>query len=240
VNVPVEQPAPAASTAPPPGPAADPAGPEEPDTQPVSLGSLLQDANGSWPLAAWTGLFARWSVKLPAAVEPEYCVFAQDMGLSCLAEKGSWGLLRQYDRPVIMDLNANGQTVPVILQRLDDNVAELTIGNDTYRVPVSEVDRYWLGDFALLLKMPPNGNLLLKAGDRGPDVTWLRQSLEAALKVKLPTADPAYFDIPLHNQIIAFQRSHGLKPDGVVGKQTLIQLNTWSGGKVPLLSDEPS
>jgi len=240
VSTPVEQPPPEASTAPPSGPAPGSSEPEEPDAQAVSLGSLLQGANESWPLAAWTGLFARWSVKLPAAVEPEYCVFAQDMGLSCLVEKGSWGLLRQYDRPVIMELSANGLTVPVILQHLDDNVAVLTLGNGTYRVPVSEVDRYWLGDFALLLKTPPDGNLLLRAGDRGPDVTWLRQSLETALKMKLPSADPAYFDVPLHNQIIAFQRSHGLKPDGVVGKQTLIQLNTWSGGNVPLLSAEPS
>jgi len=241
VSPPVEQPTPELSTTPPADSAPESADPEEPDTRPVSLGSLLRGANDSWSLAAWTGLFARWAVNLPAAVEPEYCVFAQDMGLSCLAEKGSWGLLRQYDRPVIMELNADdGQTVPVILQHLNDNVAELTIGKDTYRVPVSEVDRYWLGDFTLLLKMPPNGNLLLKAGDRGPDVAWLRQSLESSLKVELPAADPAYFDIPLHNQIIAFQRSHGLKPDGVVGKQTLIQLNTWSGGNVPLLSAQSS
>jgi general secretion pathway protein A len=180
-------------------------------------------------------------VKLPAAVAPEYCVFAQDMGLSCLLERGSWGLLRQYDRPVIMELNTDdGQAVPVILQHVDDNIAELKIGNESHRLPVSEVDRYWLGDFALLLKAPPNGNLLLRAGDRGPDVAWLRQSLETAQQVKLPAADPAYFDIPLHNEVIAFQRSHGLKPDGVVGKQTLIQLNTHSGGNVPLLLTESS
>jgi len=241
VSAPVEQPAPEVSTTPPADPAPVSNDPEEPDTGPVSLGSLLRGANDSWSLAAWTGLFARWAVDLPAAVEPEYCVFARDMGLACLAEKGSWGLLRQYDRPVIMELNADdGQTVPVILQHLNDAVAELTIGNDTYRVPVSEVDRYWLGDFALLLKSPPNGNLLLKAGDRGLDVAWLRRSLEAALKTELPAADPAYFDIPLHNQIIAFQRSHGLKPDGVVGQQTLIQLNTWSGANVPLLTARAS
>jgi len=238
---PVEQTPPGISTSAAAGPGPASTDTAEPAMQPVVLDSLLRGANESWSLAAWTGLFARWSVKLPAAVAPEYCVFAQDMGLSCLLERGSWGLLRQYDRPVIMELNADdGQAVPVILQHLDDSVAELKIGDDTYRLPVSEVDRYWLGDFALLLKSPPNGNLLLRAGDRGPDVAWLRQSLEAAQQVKLPAADPAYFDIPLHNEVIAFQRSHGLKPDGVVGKQTLIQLNTWSGGDVPLLSAGPA
>jgi general secretion pathway protein A len=102
------------------------------------------------------------------------------------------------------------------------------------------VDHHWLGNFSLLLKSPPNGHLLLKEGDRNPDVAWLRQSLDTALQVKLPAADPQYFDIPLHNRVMDFQRSRGLNPDGVVGKQTLIQLNSYSDRNVPLLSVEPS
>jgi general secretion pathway protein A len=211
------------------------------DTQPGSLAAALLMANESWSLAAWTELFARWSVKLPAAVEPEYCVFAIDMGLSCLVEQGSWGLLRQYNRPVIMELYASdGQSVPVILQHLDDSVAELMIGAELFRLAIGEVDRYWLGDFTLLLKSPPNGHLLLKAGDRNPDVAWLRQLLERAQQVKLPATDPQYFDSPLLKQVIDFQRSRGLTPDGVVGKQTLIQLNTYTDNNVPLLSFESS
>jgi general secretion pathway protein A len=211
------------------------------DTQPGSLAAALLMANESWSLAAWTELFARWSVKLPAAVEPDYCVFANDLGLSCLVEQGSWGRLRQYNRPVIMELFANdGQSVPVILQHLDDSVAELMVGSELFRLAIGEVDRYWLGDFTLLLKSPPNGNLLLKAGDRNPDVAWLRQLLEVAQQVKLPATDPQYFDIPLLKHVTDFQRSRGLTPDGVVGKQTLIQLNTYTGGNVPLLSFESS
>ena len=211
------------------------------DAQSGSLAAALLMENESWSLAAWTELFARWSVKLPAAVEPEYCVFANDMRLSCLVEQGSWGLLRQYNRPVIMGLFAiDGQSVPVVLQHLDDSVAELIIGNELFRVAIGEVDRYWLGDFTLLLQSPPNGHLLLKAGDRNPDVVWLRQLLEVAQQVKLPANDPQYFDIPLQNQIMDFQRSRGLTPDGVVGKHTLIQLNTYTDRNVPLLSVESS
>ena len=211
------------------------------ETQSGSLAEALLTANTSWSLAAWTELFARWSVKLPAAVEPEYCVFANDMGLRCLAERGSWGLLRQYNRPVIMRLWADdGQSVPVVLQHLDDRVAELNIDNESFRLSISEVDRYWFGDFTLLLRSPPNGHLLFKAGDRNPDVAWLRQLLEAAQQVKLPANDPQSFDVPLLNQVMDFQRSHGLTPDGVVGKQTLIQLNTYTDRNVPLLSVESS
>jgi general secretion pathway protein A len=212
-----------------------------PDTQSGSLAAALQTANESWSLAAWTGLFARWSFKLPAAVAPDYCVFANDLGLYCQVEQGSWGLLRQYNRPVIMGLfTDDGQSVPVLLQHLDDRVAELIIGNELFRLAIGEVDRYWVGDFTLLLRSPPNGHLLLQAGDRNPDVVWLRQLLEEAQQVKLAADDPQYFDIPLQKQVMDFQRSHKLTPDGIVGKHTLIQLNTYADRNVPLLSVESS
>jgi general secretion pathway protein A len=211
------------------------------ETQSGSLAAALLMANESWSLAAWTELFAQWSVKLPAAVEPDYCVFANDVGLYCVVENGSWGLLRKYNRPVIMGLFANGgQAVPVVLQHLDDSVAELMIGNELFRLAIGEVDRYWLGDFTLLLQSPPNGHLLLKAGDRNPDVVWLRQLLEVAQQQKLPASDPQYFDFHLQKQVLDFQRSRGLTADGVVGKHTLIQLNAYTDRNVPLLSVESS
>jgi general secretion pathway protein A len=134
----------------------------------------------------------------------------------------------------------DGQSVPVLLQHLDDRVAELIIGNESFRLAIGEVDRYWVGDFTLLLRSPPNGHLLLQAGDRNPDVAWLRQLLEVAQQVKLTADDPQYFDIPLQKQVMDFQRSHNLTPDGIVGKHTLIQLNTYTDRNVPLLSVEPS
>jgi general secretion pathway protein A len=220
-------------------PESDP--PAQPDPPAESLETVLQAADESWSLAAWTQLFARWSVQLPAAVAPDYCVFANDLGLHCLAEKGSWGLLRQYDRPVLMELvTPDGRSVPVVLQHLDDRLAELIIGNELIRLDIGELDRYWFGEFTLLLRLPPDGHLILTAGDRNPDVAWLRQLLEQAQQVQLPAADPQYFDFPLQEQVKEFQRRRGLLPDGVVGKQTLIQLNTYSDGNVPLLSVESS
>ena len=236
----VDEPSPQVSMAPTSDTLPDVAALNSLETQPDLL-SALQQAKSSWSLAAWTKLFARWSFNLPAAVEPDYCIFANDLGLQCLVERGSWGLLRQYNRPVIMRLiSDSGQAVPVVLQHLDDRTAELMIGNELIRLDIGEVDRYWFGDFTLLLQSPPNGHLLLKAGDRNPDVAWLRQLLETAQQVKLPASDPQYFDTLLLNKVMDFQRSQGLTPDGVVGKQTLIQLNTYTDRNVPLLSVGPS
>jgi len=212
-----------------------------PDPQSAALETVLLTGSESWSLAAWTELFARWSIKLPAAVAPEYCVFANDLGLYCLVEKGSWGLLRQYNRPAIMELvTRDGQSVPAVLQHLDDRVAEVMIGDESLRLDIGELDRYWFGKFILLVRLPPSGYLLLAPGDRNPDVIWLRQLLESAQQVKLPSDDPQYFDGALQREVIDFQRRRGLTPDGVVGKQTLIQLNTYADGSVPLLSVESS
>ena len=238
---PADDPPPQLASEPPPDAVPESAAPSAPETPSASLETVLPTANESWSLAAWTQMFALWSVELPAAVAPDYCVFASDLGLSCLVEKGSWGLLRQYNRPAIMELvTRDGQSVPVFLQHLGDSVADLIIGNEPFRVDIDEVDRYWFGEFTLLLRLPPNGHWLLMVGDRNPDVAWLRQMLEAAQQVKLPSSDPQLFDAPLQEQVMDFQRRHGLRPDGVVGRQTLIRLDAYSDRSVPLLSAESS
>jgi murein L,D-transpeptidase YcbB/YkuD len=46
-----------------------------------------------------------------------------------------------------------------------------------------------------------------------------------------------YFDYALQREVLAFQRAHGLTTDGIVGKYTMIHLNTASRRDgVPLLS----
>ncbi len=54
--------------------------------------------------------------------------------------------------------------------------------------------------------------------------------------MKLLTEDRQLFDYGLHEQVLEFQRSHGLTADGVVGNNTLIHLNTSAAREgVPLL-----
>ena len=44
--------------------------------------------------------------------------------------------------------------------------------------------------------------------------------------VKIPARDSLLFDYQLQKQVLAFQRKHGLVPDGIVGKNTIVHLNT--------------
>jgi general secretion pathway protein A len=203
-----------------------------------SLGELLLASDSSFYRAAWTELLALWSVILPQSVQPDFCDFAPQYGLVCKHGQGNWNILRQFDRPAMLTLiDADGRRVPVVLVHLDDTLAELMIGTELYRLDVEQVDRYWYGEYLLLLQTPPGGRLYLKAGDRGADVAWLRRQLEHALDVDIPAADPQLFDYALQKRVLDFQRSQGLVADGIVGENTLIHLNTRSEREgVPRLS----
>jgi general secretion pathway protein A len=226
-----------------PAPDPDPEPEPEPEQEYSSLATLLTQVEGSYERTAWTELFALWSVALPESVtSQDYCEFARQYGLQCLEEQGNWNTLRQFDRPAILTLvAADGEPVAVLLQQLDDSVAQVFIGDELYQLTTDQIEQRWYGDFKLLLQGPPGGRMFLRVGDRDPVVSWIRSQLEIAQGVIIPAADPMNFDYALQREILAFQRDHGLKTDGIVGKYTMMHLNTASGREgVPHLAPESS
>jgi general secretion pathway protein A len=162
--------------------------------------------------------------------------------MRCSFGTGTWANLLFYDRPVILKLDAaDGQRVPVVLRHLDNAVAELVVGDQVYRVPTQQVDPYWHGDYIMLLQAPPNGSMNMRAGYAGPDVGWLREQIKHIQGVDLASPNPFYFDDVLRQHVLDFQRSNGLATDGIVGKNTLIRLNSQSGiPGIPRLARAPS
>jgi murein L,D-transpeptidase YcbB/YkuD len=74
---------------------------------------------------------------------------------------------------------------------------------------------------------------LLKKGDRGERVVRLRKRLVITGDFQGETAgDEAVYDEELRNAVIRFQRRHGLKDDGVVGPDTLKDLNVSVGERI--------
>jgi murein L,D-transpeptidase YcbB/YkuD len=65
----------------------------------------------------------------------------------------------------------------------------------------------------------------LGMGSSGPRVKALRKRIEAEYPGLGEAADPMRFDKGLHRAVVRFQELHALKPDGVVGPQTLAALN---------------
>jgi general secretion pathway protein A len=206
-------------------------------TLPVpTLAQLLVQHNAETDTdSAFARLFGLWGAKYqPNGVDP--CTQATQQHLECIDERGSFGQLRLYNHPAILMLNdGSGTSHQVVLTHLDDEHAQLQLGGP-HTIGLGELSRYWLGDFVMLWQPATSPVKALSAGMRGPDVRWLRQSLEqlAHLHPGGPVSD--VFDADLTGLVRDFQRQHQLSVDGIAGVQTQIALAAAvAGPKVPLL-----
>ena len=71
----------------------------------------------------------------------------------------------------------------------------------------------------------PPAPTLLQEGDRGPAVARLRERLQREDYTEAGPADPELFDAGLTAAVQAFQRTHSLEVDGIVGPRTRAALN---------------
>jgi len=202
-----------------------------------SLDLLLRNSTSlTTTTVAMTNLLALWNIKFDKSI-PSACTQAEAAGLSCLSQRGSWGLLRQLDKPAMITLtDSEGHPHRAVMTAISDHAAELLVGADRMTVSVDEIANLWYGQY-LLIWQPPNGDpSALKVGARGPKVVWLRQSL-AALDPSSPltVSDSDTFDSDLEKQLMKFQLRNRLEADGFAGQQTQIIINSRLG-----LDDRPS
>ena len=207
----------------------------------LKLKELLESGQVNVNLkSAVSSVFQRWQKIFPDKLGKTVCELAAEAGLRCYFERGNWTNIIHINRPVVLELvrdNPSRQYVAVVGIE-GDNVI-LDFSGEKISVKRGQIDQYWFGDFIFLWEIPPTGSMLLKKGDTGPDVIWLREQLNRMEGVALPAERDSLspvFDDPLKKRVIDFQRLYGIKSDGIVGEQTLIRLNTGLGGPlVPVL-----
>jgi general secretion pathway protein A len=208
---------------------------------PANLGRLLRSGSiKSDRETAFLTLFRNWHLEWagPSAIPP--CEYASKAALRCLKGKGTWTNLCHLNRPAVLELIDNGQVRHyVVAAFLEDGNVTLDLGSERVTVPRTDVEPYWFGDFTIVWRPLPSGSILLREGDKGSDVLWLRALLDGVEGVTpgsgAKLANPL-FDADLKMRVMNFQRSHSISPDGMVGEQTIIQLNTaMKDPSIPLL-----
>jgi general secretion pathway protein A len=192
----------------------------------ASLGELLmrnQALTGAD--TAFTQLFGLWHAGYRAG-GIDGCTQAERAGLACLAMRGSAAELRLMKRPAILMLtDAAGTPHQVVLTGLDDERAELRIGDGGALVGIADLARYWFGDFVLLWRPAAPVVKDLAAGARGPAVRALRAQLaQWGGQAENAAASPV-FDAALTRQLEEFQRRHHLPVDGVASLETQVVLD---------------
>jgi general secretion pathway protein A len=179
---------------------------------------------------AMSTLFELWGIGYdPAAGNG--CSQAQQQGFSCYFSRSTWSGLRQLDRPVVLTLtDSSGNTHQLALVALQDETADLALGERVLTYSLDDVSELWFGQF-LLVWNPPNGKPdAIRPGMRDENVRWLRQTLAAVDPDSSPdNLDSDYFDDDLQREVMDFQRRHRLPVDGLVGSQTQIVLNSLLG-----------
>jgi len=193
----------------------------------VALDQLLVGhGNETTTEAALGKLFALWGVNYEPT-QGRGCDQASRQGLECLFQKGSWAQLRALNRPAILTLTDDvGRTHQVVLTHLSDEHATLDLGGEPREVSITDVSRYWFGDFLLLWRPPLAVVKALAPGMRGDDVRWLRDSLRATQGLPASPRGGDVYDDELVRMVQDFQRQHRLAVDGVAGVQTQIALDT--------------
>jgi general secretion pathway protein A len=132
--------------------------------------------------------------------------------------------------------DADGREFYAALILLKDQTATLVVGEENKEVSVKDIESQWFGEYTLLWRIPPNYHGSIFPGDKGPIVQWLDNQLSLIQgRTFQPLESPVYNE-ELVRQVKKFQLAESLVPDGIVGTQTLIHLNTALDSRTPMLS----
>ncbi|MET0070568.1 MAG: AAA family ATPase [Candidatus Thiodiazotropha sp.] len=187
------------------------------------LGSMMGGED-----SAFITLFGYWQRVYPLEGEARSaCDKAEEVGLSCIYGRGSWQSLVYYDRPAVLELIMDdGQRYNVVATALTEDLVTLDLNGRRFEFSRTEIEQLWSGSYIILWRPPELSSERLSIGQVGQDVAWLISMLDRIEGIET-RFDPsnARFDLETQRRVMRFQRARGLNADGVVGKQTLIQLN---------------
>ncbi|MDT8999729.1 AAA family ATPase [Paucibacter sp. APW11] len=197
---------------------AKPAAPTEAQRLEAAIAAATPDEASAWRMLA-----QQWQL---APVEGDApCEALRGQQLFCLKTEGGLALLRLLDRPAWLTLiDAEGRRQPALLLGLDGQQARVqTLGQPAETLSLTALAQRWRGEFATLWRAPPGYQARQL---NAPTQAWLQERF-AQLDGRAPTQ--------LALRVASFQRSLGLRADGLAGPITLMQLNRAAGVAEPRL-----
>ncbi|MCW8830203.1 MAG: peptidoglycan-binding protein, partial [Gammaproteobacteria bacterium] len=212
---------------------------EQATVETVAIGNPLIDffltSNANNQEIAFNALLQLWK---PGYLNKTSAAVCDDTGhgLSCFQHRGNLNSLRKLNRPVVLKLYDDaGKISYLTLEHLNNNLARLYTGQDSFVIEARLLEKHWYGEFSLLWQAPPFYQQPILPGSDGEVVQWLGQQLARLHNQDTaPTIHNTYSD-ELVSQLRHFQQDKGLIPDGIAGPLTLIHLNTATGITTPLL-----
>jgi general secretion pathway protein A len=214
-----------AAPAPPPQGSPAPTTPEVPAPPGFAetVGRSAPDENRTQAFAA---LLSSFGLQAPQTASDPCEILARD-GWRCQWESGDWERLQRLGRPVMVEvLSLSGEPRFGTVSGMNDSAATLSLGRERYPAARAALEPMWTGRYLVLWRPPKLTGHVLRLGAQGNDVLWLREQFRALDGTPVVSADPSVYDSALRVRVLAFQQSRALKPDGVVGRETLVHLDS--------------
>ncbi|CCO46957.1 putative Type II secretory pathway, component ExeA [Vibrio nigripulchritudo SOn1] len=187
-------------------------------------------------IAATLKLFNVWG--LQGSVRDSECERTES-AYYCTVETGTLDEVGKQNRPVVFALNVNNQRHYAVLFSLNNDNAQLLLGDERVEVPRFWLEEKWAGEYRTLWHDPIAQTL--KLGNQGEPVAALEDMLSKALGES--SESNSIFDESLKEKVEAFQRWQGLFVDGIVGAKTLQLLDLITNESAPTLTpkkEEPT
>ena len=163
-------------------------------------------------------LYKLWGYR--ASVRDNLCLSEAQSTMVCERKMATWPLLMKQNRPVILELNYQGDIGYVILYAVGNDKVEVLNGKQRLRLPLSWLKPMWQGNIIELWQSPLKETLRLDM--EGPAIEVLDQLLaEAVSELPLGTS---IFDSEMKERVELFQRWQGIGVDGIAGQRTLERL----------------
>ena len=206
---------------------------EAPDAEAreVNFDTILKGDFSAWD--AYKVVFEQWLIApIPEGTTP--CEYANRHGLSCWHTSAPLSVLMRTNRPAIVKLKGDsGKTQYAAVLSFDSKLIVLRAGEHTVRVSHNEFQSKWTGEHTLLWRHPPGYVDTLKPGYKGAVLPWL--SARMAQVNNTAARDIGVYGPATMRRIRKLQRECGLRVDGLVGRHTVIMLNSLTE-EAPLLS----
>jgi len=172
----------------------------------------------------WQGFAEIWLQPSAAFAIQAACNGDNTRGYACLRDQGSWSKIDQLGLPVVLVLQQESPSY-LLLMGMSEN--RFLVGTKEQPLTISRgaVEPHWLGTYLVAWPQAPGWPAVVSPGDSGPAVATI---LEMAARVDVPYHGEQVFDADFEQWLKDFQARNGLEADGIVGRNTLLNLMTAS------------
>jgi general secretion pathway protein A len=170
--------------------------------------------------AAWQAMAGLWGDADSAHAIQSACEGAARTGFACIRDHGNWSRIRQLGLPVLLVLHGESPRL-LVLQGFGNGKLLVGAGDQARSVMRDAVEEQWLGEYYVTWPQAPDWPTEIRRGESGTAVDIVLQMAERAEPAWLGGGE---FDAEFESWLTTFQRRNGLKPDGIIGPNTLIHL----------------